>query len=39
MGSGPARVALNPKGTYKAIHYQDSSEIAIIALEAETLLT
>lgn len=38
MGSGPARaLALKPKGTYKAIQYQDSSEIAIIALEAETL--
>ncbi|WP_373838877.1 methenyltetrahydromethanopterin cyclohydrolase [Methanospirillum sp.] len=38
MGSGPARaLALKPKGTYKAIHYQDASDIAIIALEAETL--
>jgi methenyltetrahydromethanopterin cyclohydrolase len=38
MGSGPARaLALKPKGTYKAIHYQDTSDIAIIALEAGVL--
>ncbi|MFH0966490.1 MAG: methenyltetrahydromethanopterin cyclohydrolase [Methanobacteriota archaeon] len=38
MGSGPARaLALKPKGTYQAIHYQDTSDIAIIALEAGVL--
>lgn len=38
MGSGPARaLALKPKGTYKAIQYHDTSDTAIIALEAGVL--
>ena len=38
MGSGPARaLALKPKGTYQAIQYHDTSDIAIIALEAGVL--
>lgn len=38
MGSGPARaLALKPKGTYNAIQYHDTSDVAIIALEAGVL--
>lgn len=40
MGSGPARaLALKPRGTYKAIQYHDTSDIAVIALEAGVLPT
>lgn len=38
MGSGPARaLALKPKGTYQAIQYSDSADIAIITLESGVL--
>lgn len=38
MGSGPARaLALKPKHTYEVIEYEDDSDFAVIALEANTL--
>jgi methenyltetrahydromethanopterin cyclohydrolase len=38
MGSGPARaLALKPKKTYEKIEYEDDSEYAVIALEANKL--
>jgi len=38
MASGPARaLSLKPKNTYKMLGYRDTSEIGILALEADTL--